>query len=289
MANLSQQQRQAKYAEAQRLSRQGYTRRQINPILKEKYGETIRPEMYSQFYRGWRPKPAPAAQIQPEPITQRTAKSTALYPSYGKARTRQGQFWVYLRYSGFVVKEAREFSKYWRKYSPPGGGRKVMVPVVRALIDDRKAFKEAFLLEARAKGWSANHANDVYKSRILDIYKDLDKKRNRGGMMGKFLDAPFVTKDVHGKPIPRSINPWSLKEATFMTLPEEDQWESGGAKNTRPQTEWKRSPAVRQFTKKKILDDVRFHKAEIKRTGDPSGQHEWALSGLQFQLKEGLY
>ena len=289
MANLSKTQREAKYAEARRLVGQGYTRRQTQAIIKEKYGETLHPRMYSQFYRSWIPKPSERVEARPEPQIQRTSKSTTLFPRLPKPKTLQGRFRVYLRSNGFAAREAREFSKYWRKYVPPGGGRKQMVPVVRTLIDDRKAFKQSFLMEARSKGWGAEKSNKVYESRILAIYKDLEKKRSRGGMMGKFLDAPFVTRDVHGKPIPLSINPWSLKEATFMTLPDEDQWESGGARNTRPQTSWSRSPSVRQYSKKAVLDEIQVHKKDIARSGDPTGYHETAILGLQYRLKEGLY
>lgn len=295
---LTKSQREAKWAEGARLVRTGkYSRREIQAIIKEKYGETYHERMYSQAYQSWRPSPKQVApEPRPEPRPQRTADSTSLYPRPRKSRHYQTRFMWSLRVDGFIGKEAREFAEYWRKYSPPGGGRKQMVPVVLTMMDDRRAFKQAFLLEARSKGWGAEKANKVYESRIIAIYKDLEKKKSRGGMMGKFLHSPFVWKDVHGRPYldrkgrpEKRINPWALKEATFMTLAPEDQWETPRSHWVTPQTEWKRSPAVRQFAKKELNRQKKWREGEIKRTGDPTGEHDWALSGIKFQLKEGLY
>lgn len=165
-----------------------------------------------------------------------------------------------------------------------------MVPVIKEMIANRRAMMDATLIEAEAKGWSLTKANNIYKNRILDVYKGIDRWRTSKGMMGKFVDAPFVTKDVHGRPIPKTINPWALKEYTWQDLPEADRWDS-------PNSGWTNKPPfspqfdrkAQQFAKKRLHDEIRFHKAEIKRTGDPTGWHETAMLAKQYELKEGLY
>lgn len=245
MARPNATQQAAKLAEAVRLARQGYSRRQINPILRAKYGEGIRPAKYTPIYRErvattvkrLEAQPAPRRLVEPEPQKlESKRRSTLLVPHYSRpTRTMQGKLYRTLRSAGFSGDEAIPMEKYWRRYAPPDGGRKQLPPFLVEMLADRKAMKEAHEIEARAKGWGAAKSNAEFGKKIRAIYEKLERKRDRSRLMGKFKEKPFITRvwvkakgnrPGYWKTIPKTINVWALKEATLDDLPVELQWDS---------------------------------------------------------------
>jgi hypothetical protein len=191
---------------------------------------------------------------------------------------KQLELYHRLRNERFTRREAKEFSKLWRKYRPPAGGKPRYVPTLQALVDDRRALWAKFDRKAKALGWgSARKAGEWY-AELRRLYRGLHGHGN-----------PFVTRDVHGNKIPMRVNPWALYDATQKSLPVQDQWDTPRAGRGMPVGLPARLDADRRYREKALRADIRALQDEIKRTGDPGGRLESQLLSLQYNLKTGSF
>jgi len=168
------------------------------------------------------------------------------------------------------------------KHKPPGAGKyakAVYPPALRKIVQERRKMWGQFDREARDKGWGRWGRQQEWKGRIGKLYDGLSKIHT-----GNF----FVSKDVHGKKIPRRINPWALYDAKYDDLPDEDKWDTPRSSRKSPQTGVS-FRAERRYKEKVLREDIRAVQDEIRRTGDPSGRLDSQLSALQYNLKTGSF
>ena len=184
-----------------------------------------------------------------------------------------------LRVEHFTKREVLEFGKLWRKYVPPKGGKPRYVPALQALVDDRRELWVKFDKKAKEQGWGSQRKAGEWKAVIGRLYKRIPEGHGN----------PFVTKDVHGRKIPRRINPWALYDATQKDLPVEDQWDTPRSGRNTPKGSTVKFASERRYKEKALRADIKAVEAEIKRTGDPGGRLESQLLSLKYNLKTGSF
>ena len=196
-------------------------------------------------------------------------------------KKQRGQLYTALRQERLTYREALEFSKMG-KHKPPGsskGAKAVYPPALRKIVQERRVMWRGFDKAAGEKGWGSWRRKQEWKSKVGELYAGLSKKHT-----GNF----FVSKDVHGKKVPRRINPWALYDAKYDDLPEEDKWDTPRSHRKNPQTGMT-FKAERRYKEKALRTDIREVEKEIKRTGDPSGRMGTQLRSLQYNLKTGSF
>jgi len=196
-------------------------------------------------------------------------------------KSRRQELYTQLRREHLTYREALEFSKM-SKHRPPGAGKRakaVYPPALRRIVRERRVMWQAFDKVAKDKGWGSWRRKQEWKGKVGKLYERLSKRHT-----GNF----FVTKDVHKKQIPRRINPWALYDAKYDALPDEDKWDTPRSSRKSPQT-GVAFRAERRYKEKQLREDIRFLEDEIRRTGDPSGNLESRLLGLQYNLKTGSF
>jgi len=199
------------------------------------------------------------------------------------------KFYRRLREAGFTQAEAIPMEPYWKKYRSPVSGRREYVPVILEMLENRRALKEAHLIEAKAKGWGASKSNSEFAKKINALYSGLEKM----GLKAKpFVDRVWV-KEKGGRPgrwryyIPKTINVWALKEATMREIPEDMAWDTP--------RHWAISQPVRAFkserryAKMAIEKEIKDNQKAIDRRGDPSGNLAWNINFLKGKLARGEY
>lgn len=184
-----------------------------------------------------------------------------------------------LRAEHFSPRETIEFGKLWRKYVPPTGGKPRYVPALQALVDDRRELWARFDQKAKDQGWGSQKKAAEWKAAIGRLYRKIPDGHGN----------PFVTKDVHGRKIPRRINPWALYDATQKSLPLSDQWDTPRAGRGNPTGMTRKFASERRYKMKALKDDIRFLRNEIRQYGDPRGERESQLRKLEYNLKTGSF
>jgi len=296
MAKLTKSQREQKYAEARKLVRQGYTRRQTQAIIKEKYGETLHPRMYSRLYaervatteKRLEKLPAPKRRVEPR-IVESVRRSTLLVPRYKRpAKSFSERFYQSLRNAGLNKLEAEALSAYWRRTKSPVNGRREHPPFLVEWVKGRKAMKEAHNIEARAKGWSPNKSNAEFAKKINAEYRRIDRKGGKEKAFIEWVKVPAKgNRPGYWKKVPWQINPWALKEYVMSTLPDQMKWDTP--------RHWVFSQPVqsfnaqRRFAKQDIQDKIKAFQRTKDRRGDPDGNLKWNIDDLQEKLKRGDY
>jgi len=148
MAKLTPTRQAAKMAEARRLSQQGYTRRQINPILREKYGEGIRPARYTPIY---------AERV----ATVSRKEATRPAPRRKFRLERQARYgWLVERH--FTDDEARRLSKLHRIQESKG---------VAKMVEVRRQLWDKFLRTATERGWSKDKRREMWRRGLARWYR----------------------------------------------------------------------------------------------------------------------
>ena len=148
MARLTQSQQSAKYAEARRLSQRGYTRRQINAILREEFGEGIRPARYTPIYRE-----------RVAVVTRKEADRPA--PQRKFRSSRQARYdWLVDRH--FTDDEATRLSKLRTLQTSKG---------IAKMVATRAALWEQFLRISTARGWNKEQRRDGWRRGLSRWYK----------------------------------------------------------------------------------------------------------------------
>lgn len=136
-----------------------------------------------------------------------------------------------------------------------------------------------FAETAQERGWGRWKVKLAWRKMVYRLYEDAATRH-----AGHF----FVTKDVHGKPVPQRLNPWALYDAHFKNLPDDEQWDT-----PRSSRKPKGSPVsfrvLKRYREKELRADVKFFEHKIKETGDPTGEYKWRLAGTKYQLKTGEY
>lgn len=184
---------------------------------------------------------------------------------------------------GLLPIEAHEFSKM-RKHVPPGNpfARPQYPPALKRIVQGRRELREGFRELAKSMGWGKTRRKAEYYKFIYGEYASLSKR---------FTSNFFVSKDVHGRPIRRRINPWALYDSVYDELPAEMQWDTPRQARTRRKTTETlvKFSAARQYRLQRLRDDIKFLEKEIRLHGDPHGATEFRLSGLRYQLRTGDY
>lgn len=298
MANLTREQRQVKNAEGDRLARQGYTRREIQAIIKEKYGETYHPRRFSPIYaervaatvKRLEKQPAPKRKPSPEPEPQKLEtkrRSTLLVPHYSRpTRTLQGRLYRRFRAAGYSPVEAIPMEKYWKLYNPPGGGKKQLPPFVLAMLENRMAMKEAHNIEARAKGWGVSRSNAEFAKKIKKLYENLPHGKEKPFVDEIVIKARGSTPSRRKKVKP-FVNVWALKEATINELPDDMKWDT--PRHWAISQPVKAAKAAKRYAKIAMQKEIEKNQELIDRRGDPSGNLTWAINDLKGKLARGEY
>ena len=197
-----------------------------------------------------------------------------------RLKSRRAQLYIELRQEHLTYREALEFSRMG-KHRPPGSGKStkaVYPPALRKVVQERRVLWRAFDKMAVDKGWGSGKRRQEWKGKVGDLYDRLSKRHT-----GNF----FVSKDVHGKGIPRRINPWALYDAKYDALPDDDRWDT--PRTNRKPKDFKELDAQKRYREKALRVDIREVEKEIKRTGDPSGRLETQLLSLRYNLKTGSF
>jgi len=198
-----------------------------------------------------------------------------------KFKPQRQQLYTQLRQEHLTYREALEYSRM-SKHRPPGASERakaVYPPALRKIVQERRVMWQAFDRTAKGKGWGNWRRNQEWKGKVGKLYERLSRNHT-----GNF----FVSKNVHGKEVPRRLNPWALYDAIYDNLPEDDQWDT--PRSTRRSGQTGVSFKVeRRYKEKALRTDIRYLKDEIRRTGDPSGILESRLLGLQYNLKTGSF
>lgn len=189
------------------------------------------------------------------------------------------KLYVRLRNAHLSHREALDFSRL-KMHTPPSGGKKQYPPSLHAVVKERRAMWSRFAAEARDRGWGAYKQKTEWRKRIVGLYDGLSKR-----LPGVNF---FVTKDVHGKPVPKRISPWALYDAKQKELPDRDQWDTprGNRRGKVPDVPLNTD---RRYREKKLREDIDYYKRQIKETGDPEGAWAWKLKGAEYQLRTGGY
>ena len=198
-----------------------------------------------------------------------------------RLKTRRGQLYAQLRQEHLTHREALEFSKMG-KHRPPGSSKSakaVYPPALRRVVQERREMWTAFDKVARDKGWGSWKQKQEWKDKIGELYGRLSKKHT-----GNF----FVSKDVHGKEVPRRINPWALYDAKYDDLPDEDKWDTPRSHRTKQQT-GVAFKAEKRYREKQLREDIRLIEQDIRQYGDSRGERESQLRSLQYNLKTGSF
>jgi len=198
-----------------------------------------------------------------------------------RLKTRRLQLYNQLRQEHLTYREALEFSKMG-KHKPPGSGKRakaVYPPALRKVVQERRVMWSSFNKAATDKGWGSWKRTQEWKGKVGDLYDRLSKIHT-----GNF----FVSKNVHGKKVPRRINPWALYDAKYDDLPDEDKWDTPRSSRRAPQTGVS-FKSERRYKEKTLRNDIRLIEDDIRRTGDPSGRMETQLLSLQYNLKTGSF
>ena len=198
-----------------------------------------------------------------------------------RLKKQRGQLYTALRQEHLTYREALEFSKMG-KHKPPSSSKEakaVYPPALRKIVQERRVLWQAFDRVAKDKGWGSWKRKQEWKGRIGELYDRLSKKHT-----GNF----FVDKDVHGRKVPKRINPWALYDAKYDDLPDEDKWDTPRSSRKSPQTGMT-FRAERRYKEKALRTDIGEVEKEIKRTGDPSGRLESQLLQLRYNLKTGSF
>ena len=187
-----------------------------------------------------------------------------------------------LRREHFTKREALEFGKLWRKYVPPNNprGKPQLVPTLWEMVDQRRKLWADFNRLAKGMGWGSSRKAGEWHAEIIRLYRGLSRKN-----AGNF----FVTKDVHGKTVPRRINPWALYDATQASLPLSDQWDTPRAGRGNPVGMTVKFASEQRYKMKALKDDIRLIEGDIKQYGDPRGERWGRLRSLQHNLKTGNF
>jgi len=131
-----------------------------------------------------------------------------------RSKTRRAVGYWSLRNAHFVPREAYEFSKLTAKY-----------PALKRIVTERGFQWQAFMVEARAKGWDSEFKRRVEWNRsIIDFYSHR-RYATRGGERRAI--TWLIKKDRKGRTLrqPR-ISPWDYYDYTFERLPEEQRWDT---------------------------------------------------------------
>ena len=193
-------------------------------------------------------------------------------------KPRRLKLYNVLMSKGLLPIEAHEFSKMG-KYYPPSGGRKQFPPALVALVKDRKPLLDGFKELSESMQWSPTRRKHEYRKLVISEYHSLSRKHT-----GNF----FVSKDVHGKDIPRRISPWALYDASFYQLASDDQWDT--PRSSRRQTASSKTfKSAERYKVKQLKEDIKFFNDKIARGMDPHGEFEWRKRAAEYQLKTGDY
>jgi len=198
-----------------------------------------------------------------------------------RLKTKRLRLYNQLREEHLTYREALEYSKMG-KHKPPGSGKRAVAvypPALRRIVQERRVMWLTFDRVAQDKGWGSWKRRQEWKGRVGKMYARLSR-----------LDVgnPFVTKSVHGKPIPKRINPWALYDSVFRKLPAEDQWDTPRSHRKNPVT-GVAFKVEKRYKEKQLRDDIRFYQQRIKETGDPLGEWKWKLDGARYLLRQGNY
>ena len=164
---LNKEQRQAKYAEAERLVRTGavQSRSELQEKLRAKFGEGIRPAKYSTIYR--EAKVSRVAQVEktrPRRVEPGVEEIRPVQRKRYKSR-RQGKY-DFLRERHFTHQEAAELSRLHRRdyYEL----RKTKLS--KGMLVERMEMWADFDKEAKYNGWSQRTRNKKWAELVDDWY-----------------------------------------------------------------------------------------------------------------------
>jgi hypothetical protein len=160
MAKLAPATRQEKQEYARRLVQRGYSRRQTNEALLKKYGEIIRPAMYSEFY---------AERVE----TVRAKEEARPAPRRKFRQGRQARYdWLIARH--FTDDEATRLSKLRGLQDSKGIAKQVSA---------RKALWAQFLKIAAERNWNKEQRREGWRRGLARWYKRngyITKRTHRG-------------------------------------------------------------------------------------------------------------
>lgn len=160
MANLTKVQREQKYAEARRLAGEGYSRRKIDVLLKQQFGEGIGHAEYTPIYRE-------RVEVVREKEEARPAPQRIL------RKGRRGRYdWLIDRH--FTDDEATQLSKLRNIQSSKG---------IAKMVSVRQSLWEQFIKVAASHGWNKEQRRDGWRRGLARWYRRngyITKKFHKG-------------------------------------------------------------------------------------------------------------